>query len=120
MSLWGLLTALCCAMPVAGALASAKLARAGFFGYVFSIAIGLVLGLGCTYIMRTVGKTGANRLEGNSASVREPYLRALYFAAILWIVLALFLGDWASSLLLRLCPFCASALSFSSLRLPAV
>jgi hypothetical protein len=119
-SLWDLLTVLCCAMPVAGALRSAKFARAGFFGYTFAIAVGLLLGLGCAYSMRTVGKTVAAHLEGNSASVRERYLRALYFTAMMWIVLALFLGSWASSALLKVSVFCAFALSFSSLPLHAV
>ena len=102
MSLWDLLTALCCAMPIAGALASAKLARVGFVGYAFSVILGLLLGLGCAYIMRTVGKTVDALLEGHLVSVRERYFRALYFAAMAWIVFALFLGDWTSSALLRL------------------
>jgi hypothetical protein len=119
-SLWDLLIALCCAMPVAGALASAKLARAEFFGYAITIAVGLVPGLGCAYIMKAVGNTVAARLDQNSAATREPYFRALYLSAIMWTVLALFLGAWVSSALLRICPFCASALSFSSLPLPTV
>ena len=119
-SLCDLLAVVCCAMPVADALASAKFARAEFFGYAPTIAVGLVLGLGGAYSMRTVGKTVAAHLRANSASVREPYLRTLYFAAVMWIVLALFLGDWASSALLKLSVFCPSALSFSPLPLPAV
>jgi hypothetical protein len=101
-SLWDLLTALCFAMPIAGALASAKPARVGFNSYVLAITIGVVLGLGCAYIMRTAGKAVASRSKGHSVSVRERYFRALYLAAIVWIVLGLFLGSWASSNLLRL------------------
>jgi hypothetical protein len=119
-SLWDLLTALCCAMPVAGALASAILERAGFSGYAITIAVGLALGLGCAYIMRAVGKTIDTHLKQNSTATRESYLRMLYLAAIVWIVLALFLGAWVSSVLLRLCTFCASMLSFSASTLTAV
>jgi hypothetical protein len=99
-------------MPVAGALASAKLARVGFFRYALTIVAGLVLGLGCAHILPTAGKTTVDRWGGNSSST-------LYFAAVMWMVLALFLGAWATSAMLRHCSFCASVLSFSQL-LPAV
>jgi hypothetical protein len=119
-SLWDLLIALCWAMPVAGALASARLARVGFFGYALTLVAGLVLGLGCAYILRTAGKTAVDGWGGNSTSTQEWYFRALYFVAVMWIVLALFLGAWASSAMLRPYSFCASVLSFSQLPLPAV
>jgi hypothetical protein len=101
-SLWDLLTVLCCEMPIVGAVESAKLARVGFGGYAVAVCVGLLLGLGCAYIMRRAGKTVATCLQGRSASMREPYFRALYFGAMVWIVFALFLGGWAASASLRL------------------
>jgi hypothetical protein len=100
-SLWDLLTAICCSMAVGGALASAKIAKVGFSGYAFAITVGLVVGLGCAYLMRIVGKTIAARVKGNSVLIQERFFRALYFAAMLWIFFAGFLGFLASSVLLR-------------------
>jgi hypothetical protein len=101
-SLWDLLTVICCAMPIGGALSSAQFAKVGLHGYAFAMAVGLVVGLGCAYMMRMVGKTVVARLAGASVSIRERYFRALYFAAMAWIVFASFLGAWASLALLRL------------------
>jgi hypothetical protein len=89
-------------MPIAGALASAKLAKVGFGGYALTITIGLVLGVCCGWTMRTVGKTVAAHIRKHSESLHERYFRALYFAAMLWIVFALFLGQWVSSAVMRL------------------
>jgi hypothetical protein len=101
-SLWSLLIAVCCAMPIGGALSSAKSAKVAFGGYAFSIVIGLVLGLGCAWTMRKVGKNVGARLKRSVSSVQERYFRVLYFGAMAWIVFALFLGGWATSALLRL------------------
>jgi hypothetical protein len=100
-TLWDLLTAVSFAMPIGGALASAKLARASFGGYVLAITVGLALGLSFALSMRTIGKTVAAQMKGQYAP-REWYARALYFAAVLWILLGLFLGNWLSSAAMRL------------------
>lgn len=101
MSLWDLLTAVCCGMPIGGALASAKYAKVGFGGYALAITIGLAVGVCCAWTMRAVGDTVAVRIRRQTASLHERYFRALYFAAIAWIAFALFLGGWVSSALLR-------------------
>jgi hypothetical protein len=101
MSLWDLLSVLCFAMPIAGAVASARLAKAGFRGYALAITIGLALGVSCAWTVRTAGKTVDAHVKRHSESVQERYFRALYFAAMLWIVFGLFLGAWASSVLMR-------------------
>ena len=100
-TLWDLLTAVCFAMPIAGALASAKDAKVGWGGYIVAITIALALGGFCAWAMRTVGHAIAARSERHSVSLGEWYFRALYLAAILWIVFALFLGNWATSALMR-------------------
>jgi hypothetical protein len=102
MSLWDLLTLICCVMPIGGALASAKVARVGFGGYTLAIAIGFVLGVCCAWTMRTVGDTLGAHITRQTVSVHERYFRALYFAAVVWIACGLFLGTWVSSALLRL------------------
>src|SRR5258707_99239 len=101
MTLWGLLLALCFGMPVGGALASPGLARAGLRGYVAAIAGGLVLGTCCAWTMEAVGATVRRRIEKQPVSLRERYYRALYFVAMLWIMLAGLLGKWVSSVMLR-------------------
>ena len=40
-------------------------------------------------------------LQRKSVPLQERYAWALYFAAMLWIILALFLGEWVSLVLLR-------------------
>jgi len=101
-TLWDLLTALCFAMPIGSALASSKHAKVGFGGYALAAIVGLALGVCCAWTMRTVGRTAATHIKRHSESLQERYSRALYFAAMLWIVFALFLGDWVSSVVMRL------------------
>jgi uncharacterized protein YneF (UPF0154 family) len=87
-------------MAIGGALASASVSKVGFSGYALAIFAGLVVGLGCAYLMRMAGKTVVGRLK-DSVSIREQAVRALYFAAMLWIFFAGFLGFWVSLVLLR-------------------
>jgi hypothetical protein len=101
-SLWDLLTAVCSVMPIGGALASAQYAKVGFGGYTLAVTIGLALGVCGAWTMRAVGKTVAARIRRQTVSMHQRYFRALYFAAVVWIVFALFLGGWVSSALMRL------------------
>ncbi len=100
-SLWSLLTALCFVMPISGALASAKLLRVGIRAFGFSVFVGLTLGFGCAWTMQKVGGLVYAHLKQSVVSVQERYFRLLYFGALVWIVFALFLGDWVTSALLR-------------------
>jgi len=100
-SLWDLLLLLCFTMPIAGALLPAHSAKVGFNGYTVAIVVGVALGLGCSWSMRTIGKKISVSTRPYSASRREGYFRALYFAGVLWIAFAFFLGTWASSAALR-------------------
>ena len=101
-SLWDLLNVICFTTPIALALASAVRAKAGFGGYALALTIGLALGVSFAWAMRTVGKSVAAHIKRHPGSLIETHAYALYFGAILWIVFASFLGDWASSVLLRL------------------
>ena len=101
-SLWDLLTVVCCVTPIGGALASAKITKVGFSGYTLAITIGLAIGVCCAWTMRTVGDTVAARIRRQAVSLHEGYFRMLYFAAVVWIAFALFLGLWVSLALLRL------------------
>jgi hypothetical protein len=100
-SLWDLLNVLCFVMPIGGALASARIAKVGFSGYALATTLGLAFGVCCAWPMRTVGKTVATHIKRHPGSLKERYAYALYFAAMLWIVFALFLGEYASMALLR-------------------
>jgi hypothetical protein len=82
MSLWDLLTFVCCAMPIGGALASAKYANVGFGLDTLAIAIGLAVGVSCAWIMRTVGDTVAVRINRLAVSRHERYFHSLYFGAV--------------------------------------
>ena len=101
MTLWDLLLAVCFVMPVSGAIAAAKLIRAGVVGYVLSVLIGLMLGLGCAWIAHKTGASVHNRVKQRDNSVQNRYFRLLYLGAMLWIVFALFLGLWITSPILR-------------------
>jgi hypothetical protein len=52
--------------------------------------------------MRTAGNAVDAYVKRHPQLLQERYFRALYFGAMLWIVLALFLGASASSALIRL------------------
>jgi hypothetical protein len=102
MALWDLLEAVCFAMALGASLASAKVAKVGFGGYALAIFTGLTVEVGCAWAMWTAGKTVGTRIRRLSPSVDERYFRALYFSAMLWIVLSGFLAFGMSSTLLRL------------------
>ena len=106
MTLWGLLEAICFTMPVALALETATHAKVGFSGYTLAITIGVALGVGCAWTMWAVGKIVNTHLRRpyweDRKSFQEWCFRALYFAAMLWIVFAGILGEWATSASLRL------------------
>ncbi len=102
MTLWDLLIAFCFAMPIAGALASAKLAKAGFSGYALAITSGLALGACFVWTIWTAGNTVDAYIKRQPVSLRERYIRALYFGAILWLVFGLFFGSWVTSVLIKL------------------
>jgi hypothetical protein len=89
-------------MPIGGSLATAKLANAGFSGHALCVVVGLGMGVCCASMMRIAGKIGFDHLKGQSASSREWFARALYFVAVLWILLSLFLGYWVSSAAMKL------------------
>ena len=101
-SLWSLFTVVCVVMPISGALASAKFSGVGIGGYAFSVFLGLGLGVGCAWVMEKIGKLVYDRLKHSAGPIQERYFRALYFAAMVWIVFALFLGEWVTSPLLHL------------------
>jgi hypothetical protein len=106
-SLWDLLTGICFAASVGGALASAKIAKVGFGGHAMAIAIGLALGLLCAWTMRVVAKRTVAKLRrrpnwDHAASLQRWFFRGLYSAALVWIVFAGFLGGQVSLAVLRL------------------
>ena len=104
-TLWQFLILICFAMPVAGGLASARIARVGVSGYALAITVGLLVGFFCSWIMLATHKIFVRNLDENSNSGRSKsdwYFRAFYLTKFVWIVVALFLGRWVSTLALRL------------------
>jgi hypothetical protein len=97
MTVWDLLTSICFFMPIVAALASAKLAKVGLGGQAMAFAIGLALGLLSAWTMRVVAKAIVAKLKrrpdwDHAASLQRWFFRGLYFAALVWIVFAGFLG----------------------------
>lgn len=88
-------------MPISGALASARLLRVGIRGFGFSVFVGLILGFGCAWTMQKAGGLVYIHLKQRVVSIQERYFRLLYFGALVWIVLSLFLGNFVTSALLR-------------------
>jgi hypothetical protein len=93
---------LCFVMPVAGAIASGRLAHKGFNGYVVAVLVGLLLGAAGAWTLRRFGRFVVTRLRMRPVRAEGLYLGALYFSAVLWALLALFAGSWTSSVILRL------------------
>ncbi len=102
MTLWGLLEAVCFGMPIGASLASASVAKAGTGRYALAISVGVVVGTSLAWGMEAAGRKAGVCIRQRSESVQERHFRALYFAAILWILFAGFIGLWLSSLSLRL------------------
>jgi hypothetical protein len=102
MTLWHLMTGICWATPLSGALAAAKLSKAGLGGYILAVAVGLALGLVFAWIIWTTGKVVAARIRKYPVPAYEQYALAIYFAAAVWILLGLLVGNWASSAAIRL------------------
>ena len=100
MSLWDLLTVICAAMTVGGAISAAKVAGMGSKGYVLATAIGILVGIASAWVMRRVGDLLDARTRPYSEAQRERYLSALYLAVVLWAFLSIFLGLWSTSLML--------------------
>lgn len=103
-TLWDLLSVVCAVMPIGSALAVAKHARAGFGGYALTAVVGLSLGACFTWTMRAGAAALAKGIQRQPVTRQERYFGALYFAAILWRIVADFLGAWLSWALLRLVP----------------
>lgn len=102
MTLWHLLEAICFVTPISGALAGARLSKAGFGGYALGIGVGLALGFCFAWTMWNAGRAFVARTKNKPDSARESYARLLYFGAILWIAFGLVVGEWASSAAMRL------------------
>jgi hypothetical protein len=97
-----LLEGWCFVAPISGAIASSSLARASFGGYALAIAIGLALGIGFVWTMFRAGRNMGARIKKQPESMQERNFSRLYFAAMLWIALGLFIGHWVSAVALRL------------------
>ena len=102
MTLWHLLEGVCFIAPISGAIASSSLAKVGFGGYLLALAIGIGLGVACAWTMFRAGRSIVARIRKQPDLVQERYFRGLYCAAILWIILALFIGHWVTAAVLRL------------------
>jgi hypothetical protein len=100
--LWTQLLLICFTQPVAAAIASAKHAKAGLAGYASVMGLGLALGLFSAWAMWAGGEALGVRIERQPESRQEWYFGALYFVAIVWIIITGVLGTWLSSLVLRL------------------
>jgi hypothetical protein len=83
------------------ALDTAKQARAGIAGYILAIAIALSMGAVFTWIMWASGKAIGAKIQQRSPSLREWYFRALYLAAVAWIVVVALAAQRVLSLALH-------------------
>src|SRR5215472_5747959 len=103
MALWHMLILVCFSAPVGASLASAQYAKAGFAGYVVSICVGLTVGLSCAWVMWRVHRFVASRVSPRPRDSHQEWLfGAFYFAKVLWIAFAGFLGFSLPSMLLRI------------------
>jgi hypothetical protein len=98
MTLWDLLTIISFVMPISGAMASAKHAHAGFWGYAAALLLSLILGVACGWAVRASAERVAMSLGDNLETLgRRLYLGIYLCAAALWPFFAGFLGGWATS-----------------------
>ena len=95
--LWTLLTLTSSGSLVAGAVVAANHSRLGIGGYAFAITIGLLLGGLNFWATEKVAASVVDRLGRHLHLAQESLLNALYFAAALWILLAILVGEWITS-----------------------
>jgi hypothetical protein len=88
MTLWHLLVGICFAMPIMAAIDTARQAKVHIVGYVLAITIALVMGSGFAWIMWATGRAVGTKIEQRSVLWQKWCFRGLYFAALLWIVVA--------------------------------
>ena len=89
-SFWDLMTGVCFAMPIGGALAAEE--GKGASEHAEAIIIGLAVGCLWAWTMRAVG---VNFVRSGARSNGQ--FRALYFGAMVWMFAGLFLGSWVTS-----------------------
>ena len=80
-------------IPIAGAVFEARNARAGMGGWALILVIGLALGLTCTWLMWSVGERIVVAVRAYPESRQRWSLRALYFAAVPWLLGVAFLAN---------------------------
>ena len=104
MKLWQLLIGVCFSAAVGGALAPPRIANAGVAGYMLAIAVGVTVGVFCSWIMWRMHEALVpnllRRLEAGDP-LAEWYGCAFYVSKVWWIMLASVFGYWVSATLLR-------------------
>ena len=101
MTLWHLLTWMSSGALVGGILASASLAHAGAVVTFALLVVGLILGTLNVWMVDRVGRWSYLRSQSHSQSSRERRARVDGFCLVVWILVALFLGNEIGSVLLR-------------------
>lgn len=100
--LWTLLTAVSSVTVVAGSVIAAIHAKAGFTGYAVAMSIGFGLGACNAWTLHRLS-TAMDALSKQYSEVRREWcFRALYVALVAWVPFAIALGDWLTSMALRL------------------
>jgi hypothetical protein len=103
MTLWDLLTVISFVMPISGAMASAKHAHAGFWGYTTALFLSLILGVACGWAVRASAARVAMTLGNNHETFGKRLVLGMYLcASALWPFFALFLGGCATSSIFEL------------------
>ena len=102
MTLWHLLVGMCFATPFVAAFDTATKAKAGLGGYALALALALVMGAGFGWLLWTTGGAVGERIQQRSSSLQAWYFRALYFSAVVWIVVVGLVAQQTLSTVLRL------------------
>jgi hypothetical protein len=98
---WHLVVTVCFFMPMAGAVATATAAHARLGGYLLLIAVGLALGFAFAWTLQLAGAAVGNRMRQQAGARQKRFELMLHTGALLWMVIALCLGIWLSSQLVR-------------------
>jgi hypothetical protein len=102
MTLWDLLTVISFVMPISGAMASAKHAHAGFWGYAIALLLSLIVGVAFGWAVRASAARMALIRGDNPKTLKNRlYLGAYFCGSALWPCFALFLGGWVTNSVLE-------------------
>ena len=96
MTMWDILFGACFLVPISTAIQAASAAGAGIGGYASSLMIGLLIGIGLAFSMRSLHRKLVEQFQAASSAVMGVILVAAFIVELAWVGAAGFVG-WSTT-----------------------